>query len=141
MGKTKSDMNWLTPRANETNESPDKFVKRNNDRGAHCHGTLTSQVNWPTPASTETDAVGPRPSRIKTNRKTEYLSRTVNTESKKLNPDWVEQLMGLPVGWTQLSGVTDPNENRIDRLRLLGNGVVNQTAEKAFRTLLEGLCN
>ncbi len=51
----------------------------------------------------------------------------------KLNPDWVEQLMGLPGGTTQLP----PGENRIDRLRMLGNGVVPQTAEKAFRTLME----
>ena len=58
------------------------------------------------------------------------------TGSGKLNPSWVEQLMGLPVGWTQLSDA-EPGDNRIDRLRLLGNGVVPQTAEKAFRTLLE----
>jgi hypothetical protein len=25
-----------------------------------------------------------------------------NQESQKLNPNWVEQLMGLPTGWTQL---------------------------------------
>ena len=25
-----------------------------------------------------------------------------NQECGKLNPNWVEQLMGLPVGWTQL---------------------------------------
>lgn len=52
----------------------------------------------------------------------------------KLNPDWVETLMGLPVGWTQLSGA-EPGENRIERLRLLGNGVVPQTAARAFEVL------
>ena len=49
----------------------------------------------------------------------------------KLNSNWVEQLMGLPVGWTAIKY----GENRIDRLRLLGNGVVSQVAEKAFLTL------
>ncbi|NKB52543.1 MAG: DNA cytosine methyltransferase [Rhizobiaceae bacterium] len=34
------------------------------------------------------------------------------------------------------SGWVDANRNRIDRLRMLGNGVVPQTAEIAFRTLL-----
>ena len=56
----------------------------------------------------------------------------------KLNPDWVEQLMGLPHGWTQLSeNWRGCGDNRIDRLRLLGNGVVPATAEKAIRTLCE----
>lgn len=45
-GEKKQKM-WLTPRASETDESSEKFVKRNADRGAHCHGTLTSQVKAP----------------------------------------------------------------------------------------------
>ncbi len=61
-----------------------------------------NQELWPSPTSADTEGIGPRPSRIETNRKTEYLSRTVNTRKGKLNPDWVEQLMGLPVGWTDL---------------------------------------
>ena len=36
------------------------------------------------------------------------------------------------------SGV-DPTANRIDRLRLLGNGVVPNTCERAIRILLERL--
>jgi len=53
----------------------------------------------------------------------------------KLNPDWVEQLMGLEVGTTKFKD----GDNRTDRLRLLGNGVVPQTAEKAYRTLFTKL--
>ena len=33
----------------------------------------------------------------------------------------------------------DPTTNRVDRLRLLGNGVVPETAERAIRILLERL--
>ena len=34
-----------------------------------------------------------------------------------------------------LVGLNGPLVNRVDRIRLLGNGVVNQTAAKAFATL------
>jgi len=52
----------------------------------------------------------------------------------KLNPSWVEQLMGLPVQWSMLPEPT--SVHRVSRLMLLGNGVVPQQAELAFRTLL-----
>lgn len=52
----------------------------------------------------------------------------------KLNPSWVEQLMGLPVQWSMLPEPT--STHRVSRLMLLGNGVVPQQAELAFRTLL-----
>ena len=40
---------------------------------------------------------------------------------------------------SQLGGATYGHSSRVDRLRLLGNGVVPATAEKAFRTLINRL--
>ena len=84
---------------------------------------------------------------------------------KMLNPDWVESLMGLPKWWTQLGTLSvddwkgwpqrpgsNPDQfeyeaprtlpkgdegllNRTDRLRMLGNGVVAQSAEIAIEVL------
>ena len=73
-----------------------------------------------------------------------------------LNPDWVEWLMGWPVGWTHLDSldsadirpwtedpadsgeiprVTLTREHRKDRLKCIGNGQVPATAAKAWRQL------
>lgn len=52
----------------------------------------------------------------------------------KLNPEFVEWMMGLPAGWvTQVPGTTQN-----DHLKLLGNGVVPQQAAEALRFLLGG---
>jgi len=62
----------------------------------------------------------------------------------KLNPRWVETLMGLTVGWVmpncgRLGSVEYHTrcDNRTDELRLLGNGVVPTTAAKAFSVLAQ----
>lgn len=72
-----------------------------------------------------------------------------------LNPYWAEALMGLPQGWTALDGtetemqgtwedssweediprVIENCPNRIDRIRLCGNGVVPQTVALAWQVL------
>ena len=60
-------------------------------------------------------------------------------KNKRINPDWSEVLMGLEVGTTQLTQDLGTDNNRIDRLRMCGNGVVPQTAERAFLVLLNRL--
>lgn len=77
----------------------------------------------------------------------------------RLNPRWVEVLLGLPVGWTMpscanpvnpMASSLDPDayaalcvscDNRTDELRLLGNGCVPATVTLAFTTLLQRFFN
>jgi len=51
-----------------------------------------SQESWNTPQVDDAKNVDPSAKRRK----------TLVSQTGKLNPNWVEQLMGLPVGWTQL---------------------------------------
>ena len=125
-------------------------------------GTNQRQESWATPNCRDWKG---EPSAAMTTQKS--LPRDVQG---KLNPRWVETLMGLPIGWTMPScshPIADPasavtmlsagdaknttqtahvlgqiavtTDNRTDELRLLGNGVVPATAEKAFRTLMQKL--
>lgn len=97
-----------------------------------------NREHWATPTQTDSKR-GYETNEARLNRGA-HTGTTLNDQARgKLNPDWVEQLMGLPVGWTQLSSKTDQNANRVDRLMLLGNGVVPQTAEKAYIVLFEKL--
>lgn len=93
------------------------------------------------------------------------LGRVVNTSDGALNPDWVEWLMGWPVGWTRLDGEpeacdvmqigssdywqVDPADSgvaprvangvvgRVPRLKAIGNGQVPLCAAVAFMLLSE----
>ena len=73
------------------------------------------------------------PRRDKSNNLNDHVAY-VEKPNAKLNPRWVEVLMGVPIGWVQPAPDCG---NRTDELRLLGNGVVVATAEKAFKTLLK----
>ena len=87
----------------------------------------------------------------------QHLEGKTYKETGQLNPYWVEALMGLPQGWTALDGtetemqgtwdddsweegiprVIKDCHNRIDRIRMCGNGVVPQTAAIAWKVLSE----
>jgi len=116
------------------------------------------KVNWPTPATRDYKG-GQNVETCKgknRNPMTNSLPDAVRatTDSKALNPDWVEKLMGVPTGWTALDGnsnewqnnwsgdwegntprTTDVKKDRVDRIRMLGNGVVPATAAKAWTVL------
>jgi DNA (cytosine-5)-methyltransferase 1 len=53
-------------------------------------------------------------------------------DQNKLNPKFVEYMMGLPEGW-----VTDLNISRSQQLKILGNGVVPQQAYYALQLLCD----
>ena len=102
---------WATPRADKTSaENLETWAKRNKEGKVQQQPLPTQVQNWPTPTvmshprSEETmeKCLKFRKSKGK-NTVPLYLEEKVrNVSSGKLNPSWVEQLMGLPVGWTQL---------------------------------------
>jgi len=51
-------------------------------------------------------------------------------ETNRLNPKFVEYMMGLPIGW-----VTGSSLSRTQQLKMLGNGVVPQQAYRALELL------
>jgi DNA (cytosine-5)-methyltransferase 1 len=52
-------------------------------------------------------------------------------ENNRLNPKFVEYMMGLPIGW-----VTETRLSRAQQLKMLGNGVVPQQAYYAIERLM-----
>jgi len=104
-----SKSNWATPQASDHVEGA-RTAKESNQK---CLGRDLNQMeNWPTPRAgnpgsrkpgtggkilaeeAKNHAGPPAPEKSSTSGK--------NHGSPKLNPNWVEQLMGLEVGWTQL---------------------------------------
>ena len=55
-----------------------------------------NQESWGTPKEQDSRAA------MTDRKKSNVGEQAQNKTGKKLNPNWVEQLMGLPVGWTQL---------------------------------------
>jgi hypothetical protein len=91
---------WMTPRACEAQNPPMGVDKR--------HHGLTHQVTkqWATPRGYQ--QAGPDPNRV--NRPTSggddlvtQIAKVQSNMTAKLNPRWVETLMGLPIGWTMPS--------------------------------------
>ena len=113
----KNQESWLTPRVLEVDEDYENYQKRMQKSGnpknvgkknpANLTMQAKSQESWPTPRANKV-----HPEITDQNREQLANRRKANLEEDvaghcgkatgKLNPNWVEQLMGLPVGWTDL---------------------------------------
>jgi len=124
--------NWATPQARDWKGAEGRAYKGlTKDLPAQVElrekNIKSGKENWPTPTKSDMKDTwnGGRGETL--------VSKMKEKRSGKLNPDWCEQLMGLPVGWTKINDADD----RISRLIAIGNGVVPQTAALAWVTLSE----
>jgi hypothetical protein len=89
---------WGTPAANDANKTPHCEVNSNQAGLAKSVG-LELQRQWGTPTARDHKSG-------RGNEEREYKELTPmveRTQAGKLNPRWVETLMGLPVGWVMPS--------------------------------------
>ena len=116
--------NWATPQAFDAVNlvrSPEKLAQTRKEKNAGCMN-LREQVHYPTMTHSRKDYPTPSANeqqyRLQGNTQAskclEALARNglldptkdntngKSRESFKLNPNWVENLMGIPVGWTDL---------------------------------------
>lgn len=149
-GGYKTEFDGLSFRSvhNHTKDSAAKYGAKLSD------AVETHEKNWSTPRTGATDSTRPNnkggiPLGDQVKREGDFVARNADRgehchaslsdqakePAKKLNPDWVCTLMGVPIGWVKAT----PEGSRVDELRLLGNGCVPQTVERAFRVLIERL--
>lgn len=127
---------------------------------------LSQAVNWPTPRAREGNSGSYGCASIERNADRNYLDSVVIKKEEKpgnLNADWVELLMGLPIGWTDINVAKEDIEswqgwpaainieqyayepprvivgqkNRAKRLKALGNGCVPQQVYLVFAAIVE----
>jgi hypothetical protein len=94
--------NWATPRAGKTtDENPETWAARQ-AKGDVATMPLTAQVKcWITPQACHIHALSPEAAKRDMEKGNQITLRHQNPG--KLNPRWVETLMGLPVGWVMPS--------------------------------------
>lgn len=171
VGRGSDCSKWSTPTARDYKGSctEDTYLRRAAHGYPNC---LNNQVahferNWPTVTASSNERTGSTQYRegsmhsANLGQIVDLAERSAGSGVKgQLNPDWVEQLMGYPDGWTDpdrdepapwRGWPARPGEqqfeyehprtvtgmkNRAKRLKALGNSVVPQQAEPIFRTVL-----
>lgn len=132
--QVRQDCNWPTAVVNDSKNTKNKNARRSDPESAHHSGsTLCDAVeDFPTPHSSCHAGAGSAGRSGGDN-----LQTAVAEKPKRLNPDWVAQLMTLPADWLYPRGY----RNRVDELRLAGNGVVPAAAEIAVSMALAELAD
>ncbi len=107
---TPSNRDWKdTPGMSVDGENPDGTKRKRLDQLARqvYHGGTTTRQKWPTPStggirngSSSCEVINQIAKEGRINETERRSMRAGN--GGKLNPDWVEWLMGWPIGWTDL---------------------------------------
>lgn len=157
---------WRTPQSHNGAQGPkSKMFYEKCLKTGQSAITLVDQVkNWPTPAAR--DSKGSNSAKhLPTGHHINQLANKVklNKTEGQLNADWVELLMGLPIGWTDINVAKEDIEswqgwpaainveqyayepprvivgqkNRAKRLKVLGNGCVPQQVYLVFAAIVE----
>lgn len=157
---------WRTPQSHNGAQGPkSKMFYEKCLKTGQSAITLVDQVkNWPIPAAR--DSKGSNSAKhLSTGHHINQLANKVklNKTEGQLNADWVELLMGLPIGWTDIDVANEDIEswtgwpapinveqyayepprvivgqkNRAKRLKALGNGCVPQQIYLVFAAIVE----
>lgn len=157
---------WRTPQSHNGAQGPkSKMFYEKCLKTGQSAITLVDQVkNWPKPAAR--DSKGSNSAKhLSTGHHINQLANKVklNKTEGQLNADWVELLMGLPIGWTDIDVANEDIEswtgwpaainveqyayepprvivgqkNRAKRLKALGNGCVPQQVYLVFAAIVE----
>ena len=134
---SRSGGGWPTPTAGDSRNSARHTTKTG---AMHAGTTLVDAVRmWPTPTAREwKDSPGMSPHRNgKKNGRLDSVSRMVFSEAGlhdqetssergsrpvSLNPDWVDCLMGFPIGWTDLEHWGTPSSPSKQNMRSSDSG-------------------
>jgi hypothetical protein len=98
----KESSSWPTPTTQEV-EHPNAIWNENMRRvsssgSTHSMGLADAARRWPTPTASEAENAYSTTTQFQSLRKAVGVSE----QTGKLNPTWVEWLMGFPTGWTDL---------------------------------------
>ena len=157
---------WRTPQSHNGAQGPkSKMFYEKCLKTGQSAITLVDQVkNWPTPAAR--DSKGSNSAKhLSTGHHINQLANKVklNKTEGQLNDDWVDLLMGLPIGWTDINVAKEDIEswqgwpaainveqyayeppriivgqkNRAKRLKALGNGCVPQQVYLVLAAIVE----
>lgn len=157
---------WRTPQSHNGAQGPkSKMFYEKCLKTGQSAITLVDQVkNWPTPAAR--DSKGSNSAKhLSTGHHINQLANKVklNKTEGQLNADWVELLMGLPIGWTDINVAKEDigswqgwpaainveqyayepprvivgQKNRAKRLKALGNGCVPQQVYLVLAAIVE----